>query len=74
MFPDLLRVAGQYQRQPPLPYTPGGSIGEVVGRVVACHNTDLKENNFKIGERVITKLDDSVGGGGFATYCIGDTA
>ena len=74
MFPDLLRVAGRYQRQPLLPYTPGGSIGEVVGEVIDVGDVSDSDSTFRIGDRVLTKLDDAVGGGGFATHCVAETA
>lgn len=46
-FPDVLMVAGKYQFQPPLPFTPGGEgagVVEALGEGVT---------NVKVGDRVI---------------------
>jgi NADPH2:quinone reductase len=55
-FPDALIVAGKYQAQPPLPFSPGG---EVAGRVTAVGEG---VSEVKTGERVIALC----GWGGFA--------
>src|SRR5688572_28435379 len=45
-FPDLLIIAGKYQVQPPLPFTPGH---EAAGRVTAAG----RRSRFHPGQRVI---------------------
>lgn len=46
-FPDLLIIAGKYQEQPPLPFTP---CGEVAGRVSAV---GAGVDNFSVGDTVM---------------------
>ena len=46
-FPDTLQIQGQYQFQPPLPFTPGSEVGGVIRAVGA----ELK--GFTVGDRVM---------------------
>lgn len=55
-FPDCLMIAGKYQSQPPLPFSPGG---EVAGQIAAVGQG---VGNWQVGDLVIA----SVGHGGFA--------
>src|ERR1700751_2324881 len=60
-FPDILMAAGEYQRKPELPFTPGM---ESAGDVVEVNAAD----GIAVGDRVIVKLrhggyaDEGVGG------------
>ncbi len=71
---DLLMTSGQYQHQPPLPYTPGLEYcGEVLWKGSA-----VETNAIKIGDKVL--IDGFISGprspgkyqqyGGFATYAV----
>lgn len=55
-FPDVLMIAGKYQSQPPLPFSPGG---ELAGTVSALGSN---ATNFAPGDRVF----GGTGYGGFA--------
>ena len=55
-FPDLLMIAGKYQRQPPMPFSPGC---EIAGNVIEIAS-DITE--FKLGQRVVA----TTGFGGMA--------
>ena len=46
-FPDLLMIAGKYQKQPPMPFSPGC---EVAGNIIEIA-PDITE--FKLGQRVV---------------------
>jgi NADPH2:quinone reductase len=46
-FPDLLMIAGKYQKQPPMPFSPGF---EVAGNIIEIA-PDVTE--FKLGQRVV---------------------
>ena len=46
-FPDLLMIAGKYQKQPPMPFSPGC---EVAGNIIEIA-PDVTE--FKLGQRVV---------------------
>jgi NADPH2:quinone reductase len=46
-FPDLLMIAGKYQRQPPMPFSPGC---EIAGNIIEIAS-DITE--FKLGQRVV---------------------
>ena len=46
-FPDLLMIAGKYQRQPPMPFSPGC---EIAGNIIEIA-PDITE--FKLGQRVV---------------------
>lgn len=71
---DLLMTSGQYQHQPPLPYTPGL---EYCG-IVVWKGANVTDVNAKIGDKVI--VDGFISGprsagkyqqyGGFATYAV----
>ncbi len=71
---DLLMTSGQYQHQPPLPYTPGL---EYCGEVIWVGN-EVDQNSVKPGDKVL--VDGFVSGprspgkyqqyGGFATYAV----
>ena len=71
---DLLMTSGQYQHQPPLPYTPGLEYCGVVSWIGAA----VKNNTIKIGDKVM--VDGFISGprspgkyqqyGGFATYAV----
>ncbi len=71
---DLLMTSGQYQHQPPLPYTPGL---EYCGEVLWT-GKDIAAEQLRIGDRVL--VDGFVSGprspgdyqqyGGFATYAV----
>ena len=71
---DLLMTSGQYQHQPPLPYTPGLEYG---GEVLWMGNK-AKESAIKIGDKVM--VQGFIAGprspgryqqyGGFATYAV----
>lgn len=71
---DLLMTSGQYQHQPPLPYTPGL---EYCGEVIWA-GADVNPSQAKIGDRVL--VDGFVAGpcspgdyqqyGGFASYAV----
>lgn len=58
-FSDLLMLAGKYQVQPPLPYTPGQEVAGIV--IEAGANT-----SFKPSQRVASKMLC----GGFAEYAL----
>ncbi len=71
---DLLMTSGQYQHQPPLPYTPGLEYcGEVLWKGSA-----VETNAIKIGDKIL--VDGFISGprspgkyqqyGGFATYAV----
>ncbi|MEX0977108.1 MAG: NADPH:quinone oxidoreductase family protein [Woeseia sp.] len=64
-FPDLLMIAGKYQIQPPMPFSPGAEVcGEIVELGKACRN-------LEIGQRVIAMC----GSGGMAEeVCVAETA
>ncbi len=55
-FPDVLMIAGKYQTQPPLPFSPGGELAGTVTAVGA------NVTNFAPGDRVF----GGIGHGGFA--------
>ncbi|MEL7537640.1 MAG: NADPH:quinone oxidoreductase family protein [Pseudomonadota bacterium] len=59
-FPDVLMVAGRYQMQPPLPFSPGA---EIAGRIVEL-GSDVER--FKVGDRVGALL----GYGGLAEFAL----
>jgi len=71
---DLLMTSGQYQHQPPLPYTPGLEYSGVIVWVGA----EVDDNAANVGDRVL--VDGFVTGprspgeyqqyGGFATYAV----
>ncbi len=71
---DLLMVSGQYQHQPPLPYTPGL---EYCG-IVLWKGKKVSDAQVKIGDKVL--VDGFISGprssgkyqiyGGFATYAV----
>jgi len=71
---DLLMTSGQYQHQPPLPYTPGLEYSGVIAWVGA----DVDDKFANVGDRVL--VDGFVTGprspgeyqqyGGFATYAV----
>ena len=71
---DLLMTSGQYQHQPPLPYTPGLEYCGVVLWIGAAVDNDT----IKIGDKVM--VDGFISGprspgkhqqyGGFATYAV----
>ncbi len=71
---DLMMTSGQYQHQPPLPYTPGL---EYCGEVLWT-GTNVSDERVKIGDKVL--VDGLVSGprspgkhqkyGGFATYAV----
>ena len=46
-FPNLLMIAGKYQRQPPMPFSPGC---EIAGNIIEIA-PDITE--FKLGQRVV---------------------
>jgi len=71
---DLLMTSGQYQHQPPLPYTPGLEYcGEVLWK-----GKDVSDEKAEIGDKVL--VDGFISGprspgkyqefGGFATYAV----
>ena len=59
-FPDVLKIAGKYQSQPPLPFSPGG---EVAGTVAAA---GANVRDFAPGDRVF----GGMGHGGFAERAV----
>ncbi len=64
-FPDLLMIAGKYQVQPPMPFSPGAEVcGEIVELGSGCRE-------LEIGQRVIAMC----GSGGMAEeVCVAETA
>ncbi len=50
-FPDVLMIAGKYQTQPPLPFSPGGELACTVSAVGA------NVTNFAEGDRVFGGTD-----------------
>lgn len=64
-FPDVLMIAGKYQVQPPMPFSPGAEVcGEIVELGNAC-------KNLEIGQRVIAMC----GSGGMAEeVCVPEAA
>lgn len=63
-FADTLIIAGNYQKKPPLPFTPGF---EVAGRVLECGSQVV---NCRPGDRVMAVVDY----GGFAEQVVAPAA
>ena len=63
-FPDTLQIAGKYQFQPPMPFTPGS---EVAGKVL---QTGADVQGFEPGDRVMAQ----VGTGGMAEQSLAAAA
>ncbi len=71
---DLMMTSGQYQHQPPLPYTPGLEYSGVV----LTKGINVLDSHVKVGDKVL--VDGSITGprspgkyqcyGGFASYAI----
>lgn len=59
-FPDLLMIRGQYQNQPPLPYSPGMEIAGTIAEVA----TDVADTS--VGDPVYAYIDY----GGFAEQVV----
>ncbi len=75
---DLMMTSGQYQHQPPLPYTPGL---EYCG-IIIWKGNNVADDKAKVGDRVL--VDGFISGprspgkyqqyGGFATYAVAPKA